>query len=165
MRINKIKPGIRIVITVSPVPLSQTFSGKDVAVANMYSKCVLRTAAEVVANACSTFDYFPSYEMVSLSPRTSAYAQDCIHVSDSIVGEVVRSFLELYAGFEPQDVAFNELGYLAANQDVEAALRRGEFESGFEHWTLYGQKEGRRLRPESPTSFMVAAGAVRRPGA
>ena len=53
----------------------------------------------------------------------------------------------LYTGTEPLSVDFNEVAYLFANVDVEAAVRSGELDSGFEHWRSIGQKEGRPLRP------------------
>lgn len=159
-RLNAIRPGIRVVVTVSPVPLGQTFSENDVAVANMYSKSVLRAAAEIFAGAHATVDYFPSYEMVSLSPRSSAYQQDCLHVSDSIVGDVVRYFLRLYMGIEPPHVVFDENPYLTANPDVEAALRRGEYASGYEHWKLHGQNEERALAPATPAEAVLGRGRL-----
>ncbi len=36
----------RLILTISPVPLSATFTPSDVAVANSYSKSVLRAAVE-----------------------------------------------------------------------------------------------------------------------
>jgi hypothetical protein len=143
--LKKLNPSIRLIVTVSPVPLGETFSGRDVAVANMYSKSVLRVAAEQFAERYNDVDYFPSFDMVSLSPRASAYGPDCLHVADEAVGEIIREFLKLYTGREITAAPFNELAYLAANPDVEEAVRRGELESGFQHWQLYGQAENRIL--------------------
>lgn len=45
---------------------------------------------------------------------------------------------------------WREQAYLAANPDVAAAVRRGAYESGYEHYRLTGLREGRRggfLRP------------------
>ncbi|MEM6587583.1 MAG: class I SAM-dependent methyltransferase [Pseudomonadota bacterium] len=38
---------------------------------------------------------------------------------------------------------FNEQEYLKVNRDVAAAVARGEFESGWSHYELYGKTEGR----------------------
>lgn len=38
---------------------------------------------------------------------------------------------------------FNEKDYLACNPDVSAAVRRGDFSSGFDHYRKTGLAEGR----------------------
>lgn len=40
---------------------------------------------------------------------------------------------------------WNEGAYLAANSDVAAAVRSGDFRDGYEHYALYGAQEGRPL--------------------
>jgi hypothetical protein len=145
--ILSVNPRAKFVVTVSPVPLSETFSGRDVLVANTYSKSTLRAAAEVFAQSYDDVDYFPGYDIVTMSPRTVAYDSDCLHVSDTVVGSVMRTFLQLYLGLAADPPTFSELPYLLANPDVEAALRRGELSSGFEHWQRFGRHEGRALAP------------------
>jgi predicted SAM-dependent methyltransferase len=44
------------------------------------------------------------------------------------------------------DFIFNETEYLEANPDVSAAVKEGTFQSGREHYSLHGQKEGRMLK-------------------
>jgi hypothetical protein len=74
---------------------------------------------------------------------------------------MMRMFLRLYLQQEVEPVEFNEIAYLAANPDVDAAVRAGHLESGFQHWRQCGAAEGRALRPEGgPTALMIAAGAV-----
>ena len=160
-RLKAINPIAKVVTTVSPVPMTETFSGRDVLVANTYSKSVLRAAAETFANAHDDVDYFPSYDMIASSPRATAYAGDCVHVTDAVVGEVVQIFLREYLGVEVQMHDFSELSYLAANPDVEAAVRRAEYASGYHHWNARGAGEGRPLRPQGgPTHTMIVAGVV-----
>jgi hypothetical protein len=152
--VRSINPAIRIVVTVSPVPMSNTFSGRDVLVANVRSKSTLRAAAETFALSHDAADYFPSYDMVVMSPRHRAYEADCLHVENEVVGGIMQEFIQLYMGLERIPPAFNESAYLAANLDVEAAVRRGEITSGFEHWERYGKAEGRQLAPASgPFAF------------
>jgi hypothetical protein len=125
---------LKIIITVSPVPLETTFSGKDIFVANMHSKSVLRAAAEQFAQAHANIDYYPSYEMVMGSPRAIAFARDCLHVRDPIVRTVIDRFVALYLpALQTPDTGFVEMLYLAANPDVEEKVRRGELISGFHH--------------------------------
>ena len=61
------KPDLKIVITVSPVPLERTFSDQDVIVANMMSKSTLRSVAGAFAAVTNGVDYFPSLEAVMFS--------------------------------------------------------------------------------------------------
>ena len=87
---------VKIVLTVSPVPLRVTFSGEDALVANEYNKSVLRVIAEELSRLHDNVVYFPSYEMVRHTIPGNAYHPDFLHVKDELVGEVVRVFLEAH---------------------------------------------------------------------
>lgn len=63
--IKTVNPGIKFILTVSPVPLTATNSGNHVLVATMSSKSILRAVAEQVQNDHSNVDYFPSYEIIN----------------------------------------------------------------------------------------------------
>jgi hypothetical protein len=89
-------PDCRAILTVSPVPLSGTFTGKDVLVANMYSKSVLRTVSEAICKRFDFVDYFPSYESVMLSPRTTTWEEDGVHVTDAAVAHNVQRMVQAY---------------------------------------------------------------------
>lgn len=56
-----------MVLTVSPVPLTATFTDKDVVTANMYSKSVLRTVALNVARMAVA--YAPSPASADIARR------------------------------------------------------------------------------------------------
>jgi hypothetical protein len=93
-RILKVYPQKRIVLTVSPVALSRTYTKKDVVVANMISKSTLRA---VVAQVCAErpeIIYWPSYEFAS---REDIYKEDGRHVTDEAVARIVGSFLKAHA--------------------------------------------------------------------
>jgi GSCFA family len=62
---REINPGLRILLTVSPVPLTATASDDHVLVATTYSKSVLRAVAGDVAAGDPLVDYFPSYEIIT----------------------------------------------------------------------------------------------------
>ncbi len=49
-----------------------------------------------------------------------------------------------------QDGNFDEAGYLAANPDVAAAVRRGDVPTGRMHFEAFGRAEGRHLRLSIP---------------
>jgi GSCFA family len=86
------RPDLKIVVTVSPVPFNLSFSGDDAAVANMYSKSVLRAAAQDWAATDPRIDYFPSYEMVMLSDPAAVWLEDRRHVKREFVRQVVEYF-------------------------------------------------------------------------
>jgi len=50
----------------------------------------------------------------------------------------------LEAGATPEN--FEESGYLAANPDVAEAVRKGQFQSGWQHFEGHGRKESRLVR-------------------
>ncbi len=56
---------LRLLLTVSPVPLTATASGQHVLTATSYSKSVLRAAAGMAAQDFKRVDYFPSYEIIT----------------------------------------------------------------------------------------------------
>ena len=87
---------LRIIVTVSPVPLMATFTPQDVVVANSYSKALLRTAAQEWAAAHPNVDYFPSYEMVMNSAREAAWEEDLRHVQGRLVSHIMDTFLKHY---------------------------------------------------------------------
>jgi hypothetical protein len=97
------------------------------------------------------FEYFPSYDMVTMSERAQAYRDDYLHVTKAMITEIVRLFLKSFAQVDLIETDFHEMAYLEANSDVEDAVRRGEFHSGYEHWQLYGRAEKRLLRTPAPT--------------
>ena len=47
------------------------------------------------------------------------------------------------------DSLFNEKAYLQVNPDVGAAVTRGHLPSGWEHYQLFGQREGRNPGTDS----------------
>ena len=95
---RRCRPELRVVLTVSPVPMTATYSGRDVAVANQYSKAVLRTATEAIVRGSDRIDYFPSYESVVLSDRGLAWADDQVHVRPALVEHNVGAMIEAYTG-------------------------------------------------------------------
>jgi len=60
-----INKNLKFILTVSPVPLTATNSGKHVVVATMESKSVLRAVAGHVSAKMGDVDYFPSYELIN----------------------------------------------------------------------------------------------------
>ena len=86
------RPNLKILVTVSPVPFNLSFSGDDAAVANTYSKSVLRAVAQDWAVTDSRIDYFPSYEMVMLSDPSAVWLEDRRHVRSDFVRKILEFF-------------------------------------------------------------------------
>jgi hypothetical protein len=87
----------RILLTVSPVPLTATASGMHVLPATVYSKAVLRAVAGQLAMSAPDVDYFPSFEIIS-NPwsKVSFYEENQRSVKASGVAEVMRTFFEAH---------------------------------------------------------------------
>jgi len=98
-------PDFKMLITVSPVPFKASFAGKDALIANTYSKSVQRAAAEAFAAHHANVDYFPSYEIVTLTDRKVAYELDNIHVTQPTVVHIMDTVVSAYVtGFEPKTI-------------------------------------------------------------
>lgn len=116
------KPGQRIILTVSPVPLGRTFTQEDIIIANMTSKSVLRVAVSRLVEETDGLDYFPSYEAVMLSDRSLSWQSDFRHVSDAVVGQIIETFLHRYGVSH------------GTQSDQEAALAALQKDSVFHAW-------------------------------
>lgn len=89
-------PHTKLLITTSPVPFKATFTGDDALMANCYSKSVQRAACEEFVRSHPLTDYFPSYEIVSLTDRSRAYTVDNIHVGRDVVQFIMETVLSSY---------------------------------------------------------------------
>jgi hypothetical protein len=89
-------PDIRIVVTVSPVPLMNTFSTMDIVVANTWAKSLLRAVAQEWAAVHANVDYFPSYEIVQSSDRGAVWETDLRHVKGAAAQHVMDLFVGNY---------------------------------------------------------------------
>lgn len=93
---HHIDGGFEIVITVSPVPMSATFTDKDILIANADSKSTLRAAAAIFAERHERVHYFPSYEMTAYSAPDLAWRPDRLHVGREMVRRIVAAFMDTY---------------------------------------------------------------------
>jgi hypothetical protein len=94
-----VNPNARVVLTVSPVPLLATMTQRHVLEATVYSKSVLRVAADVVRANRPAVDYFPAYEIVTATLANDSYfAGDSRTVTPRGVNRVMDLFFQSYAG-------------------------------------------------------------------
>jgi hypothetical protein len=64
-KLRMVNPGVRVVLTVSPVPLIATYEKRHVLVSTTYSKSALRVVAEIVSSQLPDVAYFPAYEIIT----------------------------------------------------------------------------------------------------
>ncbi|MCP5037979.1 MAG: GSCFA domain-containing protein [Rhodobacteraceae bacterium] len=103
--LRKANPKLKILLTVSPVPLTATASGQHVLPATTYSKSVLRAVAGMVAEDHDFVDYFPSYEIITAPAfRGMFYAPNMRSVVPEGVSFVMQNF------FADQKTAFGGQG-------------------------------------------------------
>jgi len=96
-RLRLINPQAKVILTVSPVPLIATYERRHVLVSTVYSKSVLRVAAENCTKRFPSVDYFPSYEIITGAFNRGAYFEDDLRsVSPVGVEHVMRVFLKHY---------------------------------------------------------------------
>ncbi len=100
---------IKIILTVSPVPLTATASGCHVLVANTYSKSVLRAAAAQLTNNSKDIDYFPSYEIVT-NPRqqSASYQENFRSIREESVKNVMNHFFSEHVSIFKQEDSLDE---------------------------------------------------------
>lgn len=98
-RLAKINPKAKVILTVSPVPLVATYENRHVLSSTVYSKSVLRVAAEEISNAYKhRVDYFPSFEIITGPATASKYfSGDLRTISPHGVNHVMRVFFKHYA--------------------------------------------------------------------
>lgn len=99
-------PKVRILLTVSPVPLNATALERHVLVSTTYSKAVLRVAAEEIAASWPKVDYFPSYEIITAPQvRGRYFAADARAVLEEGVRHVMGVFFRHYTSVVPAEAA------------------------------------------------------------
>ena len=97
-RLKAANPAIRVILTVSPVPLVATYEDRHVLVSTTYSKSALRVAAGEVAAEFDAVDYFPSYEVITGSFNRGRYFGDNLRdVTPEGVAHVMRLFRKYFA--------------------------------------------------------------------
>ena len=90
--LRAVNPRVKLVLTVSPVPLAATALDRHVWVSTTASKAILRVAAEQLSQLPDVA-YFPAYEIItSPSNRGGYYAEDLRSIREDGVEHVMRLF-------------------------------------------------------------------------
>lgn len=117
--IRKINPKVKIILTVSPVALNATYEPRDVLLSTVWSKSILRIAAEKVTKNFSDCVYFPSYEIIT-SPhvRGNYFASDCRDVTSEGVEHVMGLFLHHFTDMSEKPAEAIEKEFLGKTDHV-----------------------------------------------
>jgi hypothetical protein len=96
-KLRTVNPGVKVLLTVSPVALVATYEQRHVLVSTTYSKSALRVVAEAISRDVPDVAYFPSYEIITGSHSRGAYfADDCREVLPAGVAQVMSVFKRHY---------------------------------------------------------------------
>ncbi len=92
--LRRVNPSVRLILTVSPVPLVATATDAHVLCANTYSKAALRVVAEEATQRHRRVSYFPAFEIVSGPQAPASFlGDDRRSVSGSAIRTVMAAFL------------------------------------------------------------------------
>jgi len=107
-RLRGVNPTVRVLLTVSPVPLIATYEPRHVVASTTYSKSVLRVAAQEACDRFDFVDYFPSFEIMTASATGGLYYEpDQREVNRLGVAHAMRCFVNAYTdrGTRPSQVS------------------------------------------------------------
>lgn len=129
--LKAVNPEVKVVLTVSPVPLIATYEDRNALVATSYSKSVLRVAADMAWRRYDWVEYFPSYEIITGNYNNSAYYEaDYRGINALGVDHAMRCFLTHYttAGTHrhsppPIDVTVNGSGDIVCDEEAIDQVR------------------------------------------
>lgn len=95
--LHRDNPSLRMILTVSPVPLVATATDQHVLPATSGAKAILRAAAGEFADGHQDVDYFPAYEIVTNpAARGRFYMKNCRDVTPQGVQAVTGVFLRAH---------------------------------------------------------------------
>lgn len=126
-------PKVKVLLTVSPVPLIATYEDRHVLASTIYSKSVLRVAAQEAYDKYSCVDYFPSFEIITGSPTGGMYFEDDMREVNSVgVSHAMRCFLAAYTSKNlPIQLSENEHVITDYNSASEIVCDEEEIEKSF----------------------------------
>ena len=116
---------VKVILTVSPVPLTATAAGGHVLSATTYSKSVLRAAAGELSGADDAIDYFPSYELIASPFSRGAFFEGNLR---GVTGTGVQAVMRMFFAQHPplgtsEDAALEEMDLNCEEELLEAFAR------------------------------------------
>lgn len=120
-RLQQINPNLKVLLTVSPVPLTATATpGGHALVENTYTKSLLRTVAGHIAQTRDGVDYFPGYELIATPPfRGMFYGPNMRTVDPAGVDFVMDHFMRLFGAKSEPGMTFSSRPAVDTQDDVD----------------------------------------------
>ena len=119
--LKRIREGknFKMILTVSPVPLTATASEHHVLTSTVYSKSTLRVIAGLWSNR-SFIDYFPSYEIVT-NPRmhSTSFADNLRSVRDETVETVMKHFFREHPALKKKNFPTPSQLSVQSKEDIQ----------------------------------------------
>lgn len=97
--LKSLNKNVKIILTVSPVPLIATYENRHVIQSTCYSKSLLRVAVQSIIDQYDDVDYFPSYEIITEN-KNHYFASDRRTIIPSGIHHVMRLFMQYYADID-----------------------------------------------------------------
>ncbi|WP_242138435.1 GSCFA domain-containing protein [Sphingomonas sp. TREG-RG-20F-R18-01] len=102
--LREVNPRVRVLLTVSPVPLIATYVSRHVLVSTIASKAILRVAADMLSESEPDLAYFPSYEIITGPQARGRYFEaDLRSITADGVAHVMRVFSRHYLTTDDDD--------------------------------------------------------------
>lgn len=99
--LRTVNPAVRVILTVSPVPLIATYAPRHVLVSTIASKSILRAAADTICAGSGDIAYFPSYEIITgPQARGGYFGADLRSIEPEGVAQVMAVFARHFLGGE-----------------------------------------------------------------
>jgi hypothetical protein len=109
-KLRRKNPQVKVLLTVSPVPLIATYEDRHVVVSTAYSKAVLRVVAGENASRYEWLDYFPSFEIITGSNTGGLYYEpDYREVNSCGIAHATRCFVRNYI-LKPEGAVWTDHG-------------------------------------------------------
>jgi PAS domain-containing protein len=122
-RIREVNPKVRIILSVSPVGIIATYEDRHVAVSNVAVKSILRAAADEVVRARPNIAYFPSFDLVNISPNTGRfYRDDTRRINAHGIDRTMKMFFDHFTDKAREEEAIRSLKFDVA-AEAEASAR------------------------------------------
>jgi hypothetical protein len=100
--LRALNPSLKIILTVSPIPLLRAFTAKSVFAADCLSKSVLRAAVgQLMEKNLNDVSYWPSFEALRwlsghMGPIFGVEGADQRHPGDSFLAEIMDAFVKAF---------------------------------------------------------------------
>jgi hypothetical protein len=118
-KLRQVNRAVRLVLTVSPVPLIATYEDRHVLVSTIVSKSALRAAVDEICRNDPHIAYFPAYELI-VGPQAAGrfFRDDLREVSPEGVAHVMSLFREHF--LLPEGAVSGASTASAGNRHAEA---------------------------------------------